>query len=645
MHGGDSQRVRDQQRIELISHAVECTTDLICITDLNDRFIFANKAFLDAYGYTETEILGQRPTILASSNSLSGVTAEIMASTRRGGWRGELFNRRKDGAEFPISLSTSIIRDPLGQPLGLVGVAHDITEQYQAREALQRAEAEYRSLFENAIEGIVRSTPAGQFVRANPAMARMLGYESTEALRSAIHDLERQVYADPEKRREFRRIQERDGFVKDFECQWVRRDGRKIWVSITARAIRDSQEKTQYYEGFVEDVTTRKVLEAQLRQSQKMEAIGLLAGGIAHDFNNLLTVIIGCSDVLDGQPSVDASSKELVREIRKAGERAANLTHQLLAFSRKQILQPENLLLNRLVAETEKMLRRLIGENIRLGVHLDANLGYITADPVLLEQIILNLAVNARDAMPEGGDLRISTANCQVDEAAARDQPGLAPGAFVVLEISDTGCGMDEATKARIFEPFFTTKEQGKGTGLGLATVYGSVKQSGGYIEVRSDAGQGSTFRIYLPRARGGGKAEPSSVHKELNARGAETVLLAEDEDAVRAFTALVLRSNGYQVLEARNGPDALRISQEYTGPIALLVTDVIMPQMSGRKLAELLTPARPDLRVIYLSGYTDDDLFQQGVSKTETAFVQKPFSAKTLTQMVREVLDREHQR
>lgn len=642
MQGSDSQRVRDQQRIELISHAVECTTDLICITDLDDRFIFANKAFLDAYGYTEAEILGQRPTILASSSTSPGVSAEIMSSTRQGGWRGELFNRRKDGAEFPISLSTSIIRDPLGQPLGLVGVAHDITEQHRAREALQLAEAEYRSLFENSIEGIVRSTPSGQFVRVNPAMARMLGYESAEALRNAIHDLEHQVYADPEKRREFSLIQERDGFVKNFECQWVRRDGRKIWVSMTARAIRDSQEKTQYYEGFVEDVTARKTLEAQLRQSQKMEAIGLLAGGIAHDFNNLLTVIIGCSDVLDGQPSLDASSKELVHEIRRAGERAANLTHQLLAFGRKQILQPKTLPVNRLVAETEKMLRRLIGENIRLSVRLDANAGYITADPVLLEQIILNLAVNARDAMPEGGNLRVSTATIQIDEAAAKERPGFAPGDYVMLEISDTGCGMDEATKARIFEPFFTTKEQGKGTGLGLATVYGSVKQSGGYIEVRSDSGQGSTFRIYFPHARGGVEAEPSRGHEEVSARGAETILLAEDEDAVRAFTALVLRSSGYQVLEARNGPDAVRVSQEFTGSLPLLVTDVIMPQMSGRQLAESLTLARPELRVIYLSGYTDDDLFQHGISKTETAFVQKPFSAKTLTQMVREVLDRE---
>jgi signal transduction histidine kinase len=380
--------------------------------------------------------------------------------------------------------------------------------------------------------------------------------------------------------------------------------------------------------------------EEQLRQAQKLEAIGSLAGGVAHDFNNLLTIINGYSEIIGSQLPADSPVRDLVREIGQAGERAASLTRQLLAFSRKQVLEPKVFNLNAIVTDTAKMLRRLIGEDIELNTTLEPGLRRVRADPGQLEQVLINLAVNARDAMPQGGKLTIETANAELHETYTHAYADLPPGPYVMMAVSDTGCGMDEATKARIFEPFFTTKGPGKGTGLGLATVYGIVKQSEGHVAVYSEPGRGTTFKIYLPVAEERVPSGKSHPGLQPARPGTETILLAEDEPALQALARHVLQSHGYTVLEAGQGDKALRIAQDYKGTIHLLVTDVVMPAMSGRQLAERLAANRPGVKVLYLSGYTDDAVVRHGVLQAETAFLQKPFTPGALAQKVREVLD-----
>jgi CheY-like chemotaxis protein len=373
-----------------------------------------------------------------------------------------------------------------------------------------------------------------------------------------------------------------------------------------------------------------------------MEAVGRLAGGVAHDFNNLLTVITGFCELLLRTHDLDDPSRALVEEILRSGERAATLTRQLLAFSRKQMLLPQVISFNAVVADMEKMLRRVIGEDIDLVSVPGPDLGYVLADKGQLAQVILNLVVNARDAMPRGGKLTLETANVYFDEAYAATHPEVRPGAHVMLAVSDTGCGMTEEVRAHVFEPFFTTKEPGKGTGLGLATVFGIVKQSGGHITVYTEVGVGTTFKLYLPlvgeRSR---KVQPEIAVRELP-QGTETILLVEDADPVRALAREVLQRSGYTILEARHGLEALVVAEQFKGKIDLLVTDVVMPQMGGPELAKLLRDARPGTKVLYLSGYTDDAVFRHGLLEGETAFVQKPFAMAVLARKVREVLDRE---
>ncbi|MGH7226239.1 MAG: response regulator, partial [Gemmataceae bacterium] len=386
--------------------------------------------------------------------------------------------------------------------------------------------------------------------------------------------------------------------------------------------------------------------EEQIRQMQKMEAIGRLAGGVAHDFNNLLTIITGYGDLLlNGILDPQHPAREAVTQIARAADRAAALTRQLLAFSRQQVLAPRVLCLNDIIAEMSKMLRRLIGENIQLATSFADNLDPVLADPSQMEQILLNLAVNSRDAMPSGGRLTIETANVVLDETFAQSHPEVQPGRFAMLAVTDTGCGMDAATQARIFEPFFTTKEVGKGTGLGLATVYGIVKQSGGSIYVYSEVGLGTSFKIYLPRAgKTGSSAAGTSLRPQtLPARrgGNETLLVVEDDESVRALTRTVLRNNDYKVIEASGPDEALRQVEKTSGSIHLLVTDVIMPSMSGPTLAERLTAMRPDMKVLFVSGYTDDAIVRHGLVQEGIAFLQKPFTPDALAGKVREILDR----
>jgi PAS domain S-box-containing protein len=427
-----------------------------------------------------------------------------------------------------------------------------------------------------------------------------------------------------------------------FETVRVRKDGKHIHVSVSISPIRDREGRIVGVSAISRDISERKLLEQQLRQFQKMEAVGKLAGGIAHDFNNLLTVISGYSAMLLADARTDNDAKELLREIYEAGERAASLTLQLLAFSRKQVLAPKVLDLNTIVRDAERMLKRLIGEDISLTTVPDPELAWVKVDPGQIEQVIMNLVVNARDALPQGGKVTIETANVDLDGNYAQTRPGVKTGHYVMLAVSDNGCGMDEQTKARIFEPFFTTKELGKGTGLGLATVYGVVKQSSGYIDVYSEVDFGTTFKIYLPKVE-----EQIQSGKLMHAlkptpHGKETILLVEDEGAVRALSRNALQRFGYNVLEASNGREAVRICDQHEGAIHLLVTDVVMPEMGGRQVAERLVALRPSLKVMYVSGYTEDAVVRHGVLEAETAFLRKPFTPSVLACKVREVLDKQ---
>ncbi|HVH11056.1 MAG TPA: response regulator [Gemmatimonadales bacterium] len=510
-------------------------------------------------------------------------------------------------------------------------------ERARAEAALRATEASFSALVEHAPIGIYRSTPAGKILSANHALARILGYGSPADV--CALEMARDVYADPAERQ---RLLDRDVLsdreYDQVETTWKRKDGQRLTVVLYARAVRDEAGQIEYYETFVQDITEQRQLEGQVLHAQKMEAIGRLAGGVAHDFNNLLTVILSYSDMLLEDLAEDAASRPDIDEIRKAAVSASSLTRQLLAFSRQQVLQPVALDVNAVVAGTEKLLRRLVGEDVRLDTALTPELGIVKVDPGQLEQIIMNLAVNARDAMPRGGRLTIETGNVEMDEAYVRGHPLAHPGRYVMLAVTDTGTGMDAATQARIFEPFFTTKEAGKGTGLGLATVYGIVKQSGGSIWVYSEVGHGTTFKIYLPRVDA--PLAPAAAALPEVVGGTETVLLVEDVSAVRAVAREMLERQGYTVLEAADARAAHRFAHEHPGTIHLLLTDVVMPDVSGRELADQLVPIRPQMKVLFMSGYTDDAVVRHGILGEGIAYLQKPLTPKTLARKVREVLN-----
>jgi PAS domain S-box-containing protein len=473
----------------------------------------------------------------------------------------------------------------------------------------------------------------------NEGAERLYGWTGAETVGRNINELLRVGAQQVEEAREATTAQgEWSGELRQFT-----KDGKEVKeVIVMSRwtLMRDDTGSPKSILSINTDVTKKKSLEAQLLHAQRMEGIGMVAGGVAHDFNNLLTVISGFTVmVIDGMKP-DDPSLSMLQEVYKAGERAATLTRQLLAFSRKQILQIQVLDLNSLIADAAKMLSRLIGENIRMVTDCDPTLCLVRADAGQIEQILLNLCVNARDAMPQGGHITVRTRNVEFDEAYAREHPYVKPGHYVLLSVCDTGAGMDEATKTRVFEPFFTTKEVGKGTGLGLATVYGIVKQSGGSVEFDSSPGRGTTFQIYLPRVKEVASARKSPFDESKAPRGTETLLLVDDDAAVRSLARLALQTFGYHVLDAADGAAALLLNGAHPEPIHLLLTDVVMPGMSGRELADRLTALRPDLLVLYMSGYTDDAILRNGVATSSASFLAKPITPGMLARKVRLVLD-----
>ena len=664
-----------------------------------------------------------------------------------------------DGQVTWDSTTKMPLRDGIGNILGTFGISRDITERKQAEEALRESEERFRSLVENATAGIYRTSPDGHIIMANPALVKMMGYDSFKDL--ASRNLDEDGFGPQYSRRAFREQIEREGEIRGLEAAWTRTDGSVIFVRESARVIRGQDGSVLYCDGIVEDITEHKRvdaerirmvtaieqaaegvmitdakgeiqyvnpafsaitgysraeilgknprtlqsgeqdatfyenmwhvlragrvwhgevidrgksgalykeemtitpvrdesgeithfiaimrditaqtrLEEQFRQAQKMEAVGRLAAGVAHDFNNLLTIINGYSELMIERLPAEDAMRASATEIRDAGLRAAGLTRQLLAFSRQQVFTPRVLDLNTVVANLQKMLGRLVGEDIEMVFIQGKALGPVRADPGQIEQVVMNLVVNSRDAMPHGGKLSIETRNVEVDETVARGHYPMPAGSYVMLAVADTGCGMDKKTQARIFEPFFTTKDRDKGTGLGLATVYGIVKQSGGFIWVYSEPGHGATFKIYMPVVA---EASTASNIDEATARavGSETVLLSEDDDKVRSLARIVLEARGYKVLETRNGQEALLLGGEYKRPIHLLLTDVVMPGTGGRELGERLATLHRETRILYMSGYTDDTVVRHGMLESGAAFLQKPFTPEALAQKVRQVLD-----
>ena len=505
---------------------------------------------------------------------------------------------------------------------------------------LNQSEKLVMALLESATQAIVSVDRTGKIVLANRRTEELFGYSREELLGNRIEILL------PEQRRAAHTSEREDYFARPrvrpmgigMELSGRRRDGSEFPVEVSLSYVETAE--GVFAIAFVTDITQRKHLEEQLTHSQKMEA-GRLAGGVAHDFNNMLTVISGYNRMILDEVSTLDPLRGYAEEILKASDRAAALTNQLLAFSRRQVIQPRVMSINEVMRNIEKMLRRLIGEDIELTLVLHPETGNIKADPALIEQAVVNLSVNARDAMPTGGRITIETANVRLDENYTRTHLGVEPGEFVMMALSDTGQGMDAETRRRIFEPFFTTKEKGKGTGLGLATVYGMVKQAAGDIWVYSEPGKGSTFKLYFPRVAA--PVSEASAGEALDAKsfGAETILVVEDEQAVRDLTVRILRQLGYTVLTAASGEEALAVSGRHPGEIALLLTDVIMPNMSGKQLAETMFPLRPRMRVLYLSGYTENSIVHHGVLDRDVEFLPKPFSREVLARKLREVLGR----
>jgi len=634
-------RIRLQlvEREELFHLISENAADMIAVVDLNGRRIYNSLSYQKILGYSPEELQASSAFEQIHPEDRERVKKAAEDSSRSGvGKTLEYRLRHKNGTWVVLESTSSVILDAVGKPENLVLVNRDVTERKRTEEALWRSEAGFRSVVESAPYGIYRLSIAGQFLQVNPALQKMLGYASAEEVLKT--DPANSIFRFADEYQRLTELLTRNEELKDLEMDWKRKDGAFITVRCSGRRVNDENGDPAYFEMFAEDVTEKRVLEKQLQMSQKMEAIGRLSGGIAHDFNNLLGVIIGYSRVLRRSLGASSELSEHAQEIEKAGERAASLTKQLLAFSRQQVLTPAVLNLNVLATDMEKMLPRLLGEDIEVSLELDLQLGNVKADQSQIEQVIMNLAVNARDAMPSGGRLKIQTANVELDQAFVRNHPGSKVGSQVVLIVTDSGTGMDTGTLAHIFEPFFTTKETGKGTGLGLATVYGIVKQSNGYIGVETTLGKGTSFQMFLPRCDGQPAVGEKKSDTANNLRGSETILLVEDSEPLRKLAKTYLEFCGFHVLSAESGESALQIAKGSSESFDLLLSDVVMPGMNGRVLAEQLLQLQPRTKVLYMSGYTDSFIAGHGVLDPGVHVLHKPFTEEVLIRKVREILD-----
>ena len=639
---------RERQSEQRYRRLFENASDPIATFTLDGAITSANPEMERMLGYTREEVAGRHYREFVTPASVAMLEDRVRRATsgEQVSPTIEIALIRKDGAEVTAEGRVSAMRDEQGKAVGWQVIYRDLTERRRAEAALRASEERYRSLIEGSLQGILIHRG---FVTlfANSAFARMFGYESPRE----VVGVDARGWIAPE---ELSRIaayeaarRGGDTASSHYEVQALRRDGTRIWTEAMVSTVPwDGQPATQVA---VFDITERRRAEEALRQSeealrqsQKMEAVGRLAGGIAHDFNNLLTVITGRTELLLLRRPADDPRRRDLELIKKTAERAATLTQQLLAFSRKQMLQPRRLDLNEVVAGMAQMLERLIGENIELLTTLEPALGAVKADPAQVEQIVLNLVVNARDAMPQGGRLVIATADVDLDAAFVDAHPGASAGPHAVLAVTDTGVGMSAEVLAHVFEPFFTTKEVGKGTGLGLATVYGIVKQHNGYTDVQSAPGRGTAVRIHFPKL---GEpvvgADAPGGRREGPAPTTGTILLVEDQHEVRELAREILDAAGYTVLTAGDPQQALELARRHDGAIDLLLTDIVMPLMSGRELADRLTPGHPGMRVLYMSGYTDDAIVRHGALDADTVLLPKPFTPDSLARQVQEMLRR----
>lgn len=603
------------------------------------RWLRVNQKLCDILGYTSTELLAQTFQSITHPDDLQAGEA-CLRQMLGGAMQAHSYEKRyfrKDGSVVWINLTLSLVRTPAGAPDYFISVLEDISRRRQAEDTLLRAEARLRSLSDANPIGIVVGDPRGNIFDVNPAILNLLGYTREEILsgRKSWTEITPPEYRELDARALAKVMS--TGVATPWEKEYISKDGRRIPVLVGVSRIQESADTCI---AFVLDLSERKRLEDELRQAQRMEMIGRLAGGVAHDFNNLLTPIIGYSALILARLSEDDPSYEELTEVQRAGQRAAMLTRQLLAFSRKQVLQPKATNLSTLATEAAKLLGPLLREDVRLVLALADTVRPVKVDSAQIEQVLVNLADNARDAMPHGGTLTIETATVELSEEYARAHSDATAGQYTLLAVSDTGSGISPEIIAHLFEPFFTTKERGRGTGLGLATVHGIVKQSQGHIGVCSELGRGTTFKLYFPVC----DQEPARELAEAPAPppqncGSETILLVEDEEALRTLAAKVLRSNLYEVLEAENGESALALGMSCPGSIDLLITDIVMPGMSGQEVARQVATTHPWIKVLYMSGYAEDSIVHHGVLDPGTELLEKPFTPEVLERRVRGLL------
>ncbi len=633
-YGEQLLQVQTQRFQNLCAHA---PFGMIIIGEDGD-FQYANPKFKEIFGYELSEVPNGREWFRnaypdpAYRKEVVAAWIDDLQGRGPGETRPRIFEVTcKDGSRKTIQFRP--VKLGTGEDLM---TCEDITQRKEAERQLLDSEQRYRTLFEESRDAVIMTTRDGKVEAANQAYVDLFGFTREEAENMDILN----VYVDPADRIRFQEEIERNGSLKDYEVRRRKKDGTVIECLLTSTVRLGEDGTIVGYQGIIRDVTEHKQLQRQLLQAQKMEAIGQLAGGVAHDFNNILTAIIGYSDVLTQQMPEDSPYRSKLMQINFAGTRAAHLTRQLLAFSRKQILDLRPLNLNEVLANFETMLRPLIGEDIEVVTLLDPSAGTVMGDATQIQQILLNLAINSRDAMPAGGKLTLETANVFLDEAYARTHSEVRSGPYLMVEVSDTGQGIDPHVLPRVFDPFFTTKGKDKGTGLGLSTVYGIVKQHQGHITVHSGPGRGTTFRIYLPRVPNAPEQVPSVPALTPQLRGKETILVVEDDEIVRQLTSEALETLGYSVLQCHDPEEAKRVSAIHGGPIHLLLTDVVLPQMDGRSLFGFLSPLFPDMRVLYVSGYAENAIVHHGVLDVGVKFLQKPFSVESLAKKVREVLD-----
>jgi PAS domain S-box-containing protein len=641
--------VAEHARHELASRyeaILEELPDIVAEVNLDKVYTWMNRAGFDFFG---DDAIGREASFYFAGQS-DGVYEKVQPL-----FAGsdetivvENWQRRRDGETRLLAWWCRGLKDESGKVVGVISTARDITDRKLMEQALRESKQTALALFENAAQGILWIDAAGKILSFNAMAEKMFGYPREEIVGKRLEILmpEKVASAHEQHRRNYFENPRSRPMGLGMDLVARRKDGSEFPVEISLSHIPTTDGTVAV--AFVNDVSERRRsenekerLERTLEHATKMEAVGRLAGGIAHDFNNLLTALSGFAEVVLDELPEDHPLYEGAKETLKTCQRSGSLVRRLLAVSRRQMLQPEVLDLNPKIAEIEKMLRSVLGEDIDLVVKLQPELGFVRADQSQIEQVILNLVVNARDAMPQGGRLVIQTSSVDADKEFVDQHLGLKPGPYVLISVSDTGSGMDRETLKHIFEPFFTTKERGKGTGLGLATVYGIVSQSEGKIWAYSEPGKGTTFRIYLPRITRGGEPETLSATSEASNRGSETVLVVEDENAVRLVAVGSLRKAGYQVLEASDGEQALRVAFEHQGPIHLVLTDVLMPGIHGPALVARLEERRPGIRALYMSGHADDALLHHGILEGGVTFLEKPFTRKDLTKKVREVLDR----